>query len=149
MVVTNQSGIARGMLSERDYQRVHERLVELLAAQGATLTAAYHCPHHPEFTGECDCRKPGTLLFERAATEHALDPARSLFVGDRWRDVAPGLALGGTALLIPSPATPEQERERAERGGFLAATLVEAVDRWIKLPERLPEDGPAGYTPAQ
>jgi histidinol-phosphate phosphatase family protein len=132
VVITNQSGIARGLLSEADYERVHARLVALLAAQGARLDAAYHCPHLPELTGPCRCRKPGAELYERAAAELALDPGASLFVGDRWRDVEPALALGGTGVLVPSDATPAGDRALAERDGRIATTLGDAVERWLR-----------------
>lgn len=149
IVVTNQSGIARGLLTEEDYQRVAARLEQLLAEQGASLTASYHCPHHPDFGEPCECRKPGTLLFHLAAREHRLDLAASLYVGDRWRDVEPGLVLGGTALLVPSPATPPEERALAEGRRLMAGTLREAVARWLgHAPERLPTAPPVDYTPA-
>ena len=62
VVVTNQSGIARGVLDEAAYQATRVELDRLLAGRGARLDAQYHCPHHPEITGPCDCRKPGLLL---------------------------------------------------------------------------------------
>lgn len=112
VVITNQSGIARGLLSEADYVAVRARLDELLAAEGITLDASLHCPHEPSISGPCDCRKPGTLLYEQAIAALNLDASRSLFVGDRWRDVAPGLALGGTAVLVPSQNTPQEDIAR-------------------------------------
>jgi D-glycero-D-manno-heptose 1,7-bisphosphate phosphatase len=127
IVVTNQSGIAQGKVSERDYAAVRDRVDQLLAAEGAHVAAHYHCPHHPDFTGPCECRKPGTLLYRDAARDHGLDPARSLFAGDRWRDVGPGLELGGFAVLVPSEATPAADRERAEREALVVPTLGEAV----------------------
>ena len=90
IVVTNQSGIARGYLDLTDYRRVEARLDELLVQQGARIDATYMCPHLPEITGPCDCRKPGLGLYKRAIAEHGLDASRSLFTGDRWRDVEPG-----------------------------------------------------------
>lgn len=130
ILVTNQSGIARGLLTEDDYTRVHTRLIELLREAGASLTAEYHCPHHPDYSGGCDCRKPATAMFLRAAAEHALDPSASLFVGDRWRDVTPGIHLGGTAYLIPSASTPPTEVQLAQGENRLATSLAEAVRRW-------------------
>jgi histidinol-phosphate phosphatase family protein len=124
IVVTNQSGIARGLLTLEDYERVHERMLTLLAAQGARLDGSYMCPHHPDFGGVCECRKPGTLLFERAAAEHALDLSRSSFVGDRWRDVAPALAFDGHGILIDGEATPAEDRRRAEDAGIAIATSL-------------------------
>lgn len=127
VLVTNQSGIGRGLFSPDDYDRVHARLLELLAAEGARLNAAYHCPHAAEV--QCDCRKPGIGLFERAAREHDLDLPRSWCIGDRWRDVAPAQALGATGLLVPSDATPADDRQRAREADLLAPSLAEAVQR--------------------
>ncbi|HLV27119.1 MAG TPA: HAD family hydrolase [Gemmatimonadales bacterium] len=148
VIVTNQSGIARGMFSEADYEAVHGRLTELLAEQGASITAEYHCPHHPDFTGACECRKPGTQLFERAAAELNLAPEASLFIGDRWRDVQPGLALGGTAALVPAASTPESDVATARAAGLLAENLAEAVSRWRVATLRVPGSEPQGYNPA-
>jgi histidinol-phosphate phosphatase family protein len=133
VVVTNQSGIARGLFSQADYERVASRTADLLASEGAHIDATYICPHHPEFGDACDCRKPGTLLFRRAATEHGIDLARSTYVGDRWRDVAPGIALGGRPMLIVDDNTRTDERERAERAGVeLVVSLAEAVERLLQ-----------------
>ena len=132
IVVTNQSGIARGYLTEAEYATVERRLDAMLREARARIDATYHCPHHPELTGPCACRKPGTLLYERATREHGLDPARSLYVGDRWRDVAPALRLGGTGVLVPSPHTPEEEFEQARREALVAVSLGEAVARFLE-----------------
>lgn len=100
VVVSNQSGIARGLYPESAYHAVQARLIELLAAAGARIDAAYFCPHHPDVTGPCECRKPGVLLFERAAQEHDLELRRSLWIGDRPSDVEPALRLGGRGFLV-------------------------------------------------
>jgi histidinol-phosphate phosphatase family protein len=133
IVVTNQSGIARGKLSMADYRRVASRLDDLLARQRARIDATYFCPHHPDFSGACDCRKPGTLLFRRAAAEHAIDLERSSYIGDRWRDVAPGIALGGRPILVADELSDPTERARAEAEGItVVASLAEAVDRVLE-----------------
>lgn len=131
VVVTNQSGIARGYFSEADYQRVEARVGELFAAAGARIDATYHCPHHPDVTGPCACRKPGTLLYERAAADLALDLSRSLFAGDRWRDVAPGLALGGVGVLVPTHETPAADALRAGAEARVSTTLAAAAARFL------------------
>ena len=100
VVITNQSGIARGLYGEEEYRAVDARMRELLEAQGAAIDAAYHCPHHPDFSGPCDCRKPAPGMFERAIRELGLDPARSWLVGDRLRDLAAAPALGARAALV-------------------------------------------------
>lgn len=128
VVVTNQAGIARGLLDEREYEAVRARLDALLAEGGAHVTATYHCPHHPEFTGACECRKPGTLLHRRAIADLGLDPARIAFVGDRWHDVLPARAFGGIGVVVASPETPPDELQRARVGAQLAPGVSEAID---------------------
>jgi D,D-heptose 1,7-bisphosphate phosphatase len=127
VVITNQSGIARGMFTESDYEAVRRRLDELLAAKDVTLTASYHCPHYPEITGECECRKPGTALHRRAAAEHQIDLARSVFIGDRWRDVAPAIAFGGRGILVPNRRTPDAEISQARDETQVVPTFAEAA----------------------
>ena len=131
IVITNQSGIARGLFTEREYDAVRARVATLLAAGGARVDATYMCPHHPEFTGPCKCRKPGTLLFEQAATAHGLDLAGSWYVGDKLRDLLPARALGGRGILIPTPATPASDLAAADAGFEVADSLDEAVTRVI------------------
>ena len=132
VIVTNQSGIARGLMTEDDYERVASRLVSLFADAGATIDATYHCPHHPALTGPCDCRKPALGMYTQAAEEMTLDPAASLFVGDRFRDVGPGIALGGRAILVPSSATPHDDLTLAERDAEVVHSLGEAVERFLQ-----------------
>lgn len=100
VVVTNQSGIARGLYNEAAFHRVQRRLEALLAAERARIDAVYFCPHHPDVTGPCDCRKPGTALHRRAAERLGLDLRRSVYVGDRLSDVAPARELGGFGVLV-------------------------------------------------
>lgn len=127
IIVTNQSGIARGFLSEEEYVRVRERIDDLVQERGAYISAHYHCPHHPDYTGPCECRKPGTALFEQAMAEHAINPALSVFVGDRWRDVEPALHYGARGILVPNEGTPAEEVDRASREMEVAKTLTDAV----------------------
>ena len=131
VVVTNLSGLARGIFELADYERVRARLEGLLAAGGAHVDATYVCPHHPEIDGPCDCRKPGTLLHRRAAEDLELDLSRSWYVGDKWRDVAPAVALGGTGVLIPAAGTPASDVERARREARVLDSLGAAVDAMI------------------
>jgi D-glycero-D-manno-heptose 1,7-bisphosphate phosphatase len=126
IVVTNQSGIARGLYGEADYLAVRERIREMLLACGVRIDGVYHCPHHPDFTGECECRKPGTLLFERAAREHDLDPRRSWFIGDRLKDVQPARAMGGAGLLVRTGYG--RETEAAAYGFEVVEDIAAAAD---------------------
>jgi D-glycero-D-manno-heptose 1,7-bisphosphate phosphatase len=100
ITVSNQSGIARGRYDAAAYTAVQRRLTELLAAHDARLDAAYFCPHHPDFTGPCECRKPGVKLFRDAQAALGLDLRRCRWVGDRLSDVEPARPLGGRALLV-------------------------------------------------
>ena len=136
VVVTNQSGIARGLLTEDDYRAVAARLDALLAEGGARLDASYHCPHLPELSGPCECRKPGVALYEQAAREHELDLAASAYVGDRMRDLLPALRFGGLGILVPSRDTPTGDMVRARREFSLASSLLPAVDRALAWPPR-------------
>lgn len=132
VVVTNQSGLARGLFTLDDYERVRARIEELLAAEGAGIAATYACFHHPDFTGPCGCRKPGTLLFRQAAEEHGLDLARSWFIGDRMRDITPALAFGGTGILVPSTDSSPDDVTEARRRFPVCRSLDEAVTRVIE-----------------
>jgi histidinol-phosphate phosphatase family protein len=138
IVVTNQSGIARGLLTRDDYDRVRHRVDSLLREHGAHVDATYMCPHFPDITGPCECRKPGLKLYRDAIDEHALDPSKSLFVGDRWRDVAPAGALGGQAILLDVSSTPDADRDRARDERIpTASSLADAVDDFLlALPAR-------------
>jgi len=100
VIVTNQSGIARGLITQHQYTAVEQRLDAMLRAEGAAVDATYMCPHHPEVGGPCNCRKPGTELFIRAAHDLSLDLASSYLVGDRWRDVEAAIALGARGILV-------------------------------------------------
>ncbi|HEV7992488.1 MAG TPA: HAD-IIIA family hydrolase [Gemmatimonadaceae bacterium] len=128
VVCSNQSGIARGIVSLEQYRAVRLRLTRLLEDEGAALLDTFVCPHHEDFTGPCACRKPGTLMFEQAAALHALDLSRSLFVGDKHRDVAPAATFGAAGYLVRSPDTPSADVERAAQDGHVVVgSLLEAA----------------------
>jgi D-glycero-D-manno-heptose 1,7-bisphosphate phosphatase len=110
VTVTNQSGIARGLYREADYRAVADRLAELLRDAGVTPDDVQYCPHHPDVTGPCDCRKPGTGMYVRAAARLGLDPAASWYVGDKLTDVLPAIALGGRGILVRTGYGSEHER---------------------------------------
>ena len=92
IVITNQSGVARGYYPESDILRIHDHMNADLQKIGAHIDALYYCPHHPQgsvpaYTCDCDCRKPKPGLVLRAIEEHAIDPKRSVLIGDGDRDV--------------------------------------------------------------
>jgi len=99
VVVTNQSGMARGLYGHEDVAAVHARLVELLAANGAALDRIEYCPHGPD--DGCDCRKPAIGMLERAARALGLSLANAWMVGDRSSDIEAGLNVGARTVLLP------------------------------------------------
>jgi D-glycero-D-manno-heptose 1,7-bisphosphate phosphatase len=121
VVVTNQSGIGRGLYSEADYEALTRHMTATLHAAGIQLRGVYHCPHHPSVAApsiviDCDCRKPHPGLLVRAARELGLDLARSVLVGDKLSDIQAGRRAGlRTCVLVRSGhALTPQEEEAAD-----------------------------------
>jgi D-glycero-D-manno-heptose 1,7-bisphosphate phosphatase len=137
LVVTNQSGIARGLLSLDDYRATEHRLDELLAREKALVDGHYFCPHLPEVSGPCECRKPGTLLYRQAAERFGIDLHQSWWIGDRLRDLLPAGALGGRGILVRSGAGKDEVTSEAARGFTHVADLGAAV-QIILSPHYLP-----------
>lgn len=100
IVVTNQAGIARGMYSEEDMRALHRHMNERLAEWGAHVDAFYHCPHHPEFTGPCSCRKPEPGMFKKAIHDFDLDPSQCIMFGDKPWDVEAAQRCGVLGVLV-------------------------------------------------
>ena len=117
IIATNQSGIARGKFTEADYRAVNRQTLALLAAGGATIEADYFCPHLPDISGPCECRKPGTLLYRQAAERFGIDFRHSWWVGDRLRDIEPARALGGRGILVET-GLGLSARDAARAAGF-------------------------------
>jgi len=132
VTVSNQSGIARGLYTVADYTAVQRRLTELLEAHGAHLDGAYFCPHHPRFTGPCECRKPGLKLFRDAAAALDIDLPRSWWVGDRLTDVQPARALGGKAILVAAGEGNLDQGQARAMGAKVVADLTAAVAEIVR-----------------
>jgi D-glycero-D-manno-heptose 1,7-bisphosphate phosphatase len=98
VVITNQSGIGRGYFTLEQLAAVHDRLVQLLAAEGATVDGIHICPHGPG--DACACRKPLPGMVEQAVAEHGFDPAQGFMIGDKEVDVELGHAVGATTFLV-------------------------------------------------
>ncbi len=139
VVVTNQSGLARGYFPARVLDDVHRKMAQQLAEAGARVDAVYVCPHHPEAREEryrraCDCRKPGIGLFRQAERDLDLDLRRSFVVGDRWSDLKAAAACGATGVLVLTGyGRGDHEyigpREKVQPE-YVAEDLLDAV-RWI------------------
>ncbi|MBK1613521.1 D-glycero-beta-D-manno-heptose-1,7-bisphosphate 7-phosphatase [Rubrivivax gelatinosus] len=139
VVVTNQSGIARGYYTEADYQALTARMKAELAAAGAPLAGVYHCPHHPQgsvaaYAQDCDCRKPAPGLILRAAAELGLTLADSVLVGDKASDAQAARAAGvGRVVLVAETA----DAEGAAIADAVAPSLAAAVQSGLLQPSRV------------
>ncbi len=132
IVVTNQSGVARGYFPTLVLDEVHAEMKRQLAAAGAHLDGIYICPHTAQ--DDCDCRKPKPGLLERAAREHHLDLRRSFVVGDRYRDVESAHRAGARGVLVLTGyGRGEHAWNRAQwprQPEHIAENLTAAVD-WV------------------
>jgi len=141
VVITNQSGVARGYFSEELVKRVHERLKELLDKEGAYLDGIYYCPHHPDFGPpeyriECNCRKPAPGMLELASKELKIDLSNSYVVGDKIIDVGLAHRVGARGVLVLT-GYGEEEVESLNKGSkkqphYIARDILDAVN-WILL----------------
>ena len=133
IIVTNQSGIARGLYTVEDYEGVQRRLIELLEKQGAHIDGAYFCPHHPQFTGRCDCRKPGSKLFQEAQRALDIDFTHSWWIGDRLSDVQPARVLDGHGILVATGDGNLHQGQARALGVMVVADLAAAADEIVRL----------------
>jgi D-glycero-D-manno-heptose 1,7-bisphosphate phosphatase len=137
VVVTNQSGIGRGMYEEEFVLRAHEVVNARVAAGGARIDGFYYCPHHPtaeieKYRRDCDCRKPGPGMMRQASQDLDLDLSRSFAVGDKWSDVQAGIAAGGRGVLVRTGYG--RSSELAPRPGVTPAAVLDdliAATAWI------------------
>lgn len=155
VVVTNQSGVARGLSTEDRVRQIHAKLTGLMARHGARLDGIYFCPHHPEGAVEayrkaCSCRKPGTGLFVRARDDLALNLSGSYHVGDKRSDVEAAARAGLVSILVLS-GYGRQEWEACLRAGpdslmpdYVARGLAEAAE-WVLRRESRQENGRGSY----
>ena len=139
IVVTNQSGVARGYFPEELVHQVNRKMIRTLARQGARLDGVYYCPHHPQgdaplYRLDCTCRKPRPGLLHRAAAEHGLDFKQSFVVGDSVSDLKAARQIGARAVLVLTGyGRGELDYvlpDKKVRPDYIAEDLGEAVD-WI------------------
>lgn len=132
VVVTNQSGVGRGIITLKDLEAIHARLEGILEQEGAALDAIYFCPHHPD--DGCRCRKPNVGMVERAASELQLNLRRSYLIGDHARDIQLAHRVGAKAILLTPALVDTQALDmlKVERAmpDAVAKSMAEAVD-WI------------------
>ena len=136
VVITNQSGIARGYFRHEDFEKVNRKLVDDLSRQGATIDRFYYCPHHPDFDQNCRCRKPQPGMLQQAALELRLDLGRSLMVGDTIEDLIAGCRAGAESILVKTGYGAEQVLSRVDEipeGTAVVADLGAAVAARVPL----------------
>lgn len=137
VVITNQSGIARGMYTEKTLDAIHSRMIHELAREGARIDAVYYCPHHPDvgdaqYRIECECRKPRTGMLDKASREHRIDLAGSYVIGDKASDIKLAENAGARGALVltgyggETVAHPDRWPCAPE---FTAVNLLDAVER--------------------
>ena len=131
VVVTNQAGIARGLMTRDDVARVNRRLMARLAVAGVWLDAVEVCPHHPDFTGPCRCRKPAPGLLTRAARRLRIDLGRSWLIGDSVSDIEAGEAAGTRTALVRTGYGRATARRPAGRRADLVGSSLAVVARGI------------------
>jgi histidinol-phosphate phosphatase family protein len=125
IVISNQSGIARGLLTERQVHDVNQEIGRQLEAEGASIDGWYFCPHAPE--ERCDCRKPGIALHQLAAQEHGIDLDASWCIGDRMGDVEAANSLGSRAILVSTGEGSRHGQEATAAGIPIVNDLADAV----------------------
>ena len=141
IVITNQSGIARGMYTEETLEQIHAGLREELSKEGARLDGIYYCPHHPRIGDEhykrlCVCRKPQPGMLHKAAREHDLDLASSFVIGDKSSDINLAANAGAKGVLVLTGYGSETQDDRKRwpcDPAFVADNLLEAVRRILDI----------------
>ena len=139
IVVSNQSGIARGYFTEQDLAAVEEKIEDCLTQAGAPLPLKwYYCPHHkkgsvPEYAVDCDCRKPKPGLLLRAGEEFPIDYEKSFIIGDKLSDLESGFSAGcGKGVLVLTGHGTEQELKKLQKPYETAPEILEAVKLLLK-----------------
>ncbi len=132
VVITNQSGIARGLYSEDDLHRVHSAMDVMLKKHGATVLAYYYCPHHPTdgiapYLKDCECRKPKPGMLLRAKKKFGFNLKRSFIVGDKLVDVQAGKSVGAVAIQVSTGYGVKEKNLTADIRDYYAVDLFDAV----------------------
>jgi len=127
IIVSNQRGIARGLMTEEDLKEIHRKMKEELAEVRAVIDGIYYCPH--DLDDHCNCRKPKPGLLLKAAREHDIDLGRSWMVGDHESDIEAGKRAGCKTILISR--NPNSNDPEGIEPDLTARTLMEAIDKLL------------------
>ena len=135
-IISNQSGVARGLFSEKDVKRVNMALLELLEKENASIDGIFYCPHHPDFgepeyRKDCSCRKPKIGMLQQAGKKFKIDLKKSFVVGDKMTDVQTGNVAGARSILVLTGYGRKEQRLLEENDvhvDFVAEDLPEAME---------------------
>ena len=122
-IVSNQAGIAKKYYTEEAVNIFHREIVKRLADQRISIEKIYYCPHHPDITGECKCRKPNPGMIHQAVRDFGLDPSRAIFIGDKDCDIELGQSFGAKTILVSN-----SQYEVRAIPTTVAKNLVEAAE---------------------
>lgn len=144
VVVTNQSGVGRGLITERQVRRIHEKMREEFRAQDVRIDGFYYCPHHSHsldlrYRMDCDCRKPHPEMGRRAAADLNIDTSRSYMIGDKAEDILFGQNIGAQPILVLTGYGRDSRarlKEKKARAAYVAEDLLRAVE-WILSQEEI------------
>lgn len=140
IIISNQSGIARGYMNSDEVDRVNQRLLEMVKDEGARIDGIYYCPHHPQgispYNIQCECRKPGAGLLNKAVREHKLALDKSIMVGDKYSDVETAIRLNIPGILVRTGfgegEIQKYEQQWDQAPDYIARDLLEAIEWWFK-----------------
>ncbi len=127
IIITNQSGIARKYFSLQDLFKFHHHLTNQFLLRGIHLTDIYFCPHHPDFSGNCLCRKPNSLLLEKAISKYEVNPGISFMIGDSERDILAANKVHLTSVLFHPTASPEKVTPKNSQADIRISQLSDMV----------------------
>jgi len=126
IVVTNQSAVARGLLGEKELERIHRHMVRQASVNGGRIDAVYYCPHHPD--DNCQCRKPRCQLLKKAAADLGLNLKESYVVGDSTQDIQTGKNAGCKTILVKTGYGGKDGRFKA-KPDYVAEDLLDAAKK--------------------
>ncbi|MFX0072309.1 MAG: D-glycero-beta-D-manno-heptose 1,7-bisphosphate 7-phosphatase [Candidatus Hermodarchaeota archaeon] len=126
IVITNQAGIARGFFSEETLNQIHNKMKKILNQNGIILDDIFYCPHHPDFTGQCDCRKPKPGMILKAQRKYNIDLQASFMVGDTLIDIKTGQAANcKTVLVLTGYGRKERDKILSIKPDYIFENLLE------------------------
>lgn len=136
IVISNQSGVARGYYEEKDIKIFNDEMERLLKKENACIDSIYYCPHHPNavverYRIECECRKPKPGMIHQAIQKNSIDIRKSFVVGDKWSDINAGRSAGCKTVLVLTGHGNEERSNKQVSADYIATDLFDAVTHFI------------------